>query len=156
MTSSHGHHAGEGLTGDFSADSASGVSAMSGKTEILIPGTPNSYDLPKPLTTLAMQGCSIRDRFDRKATLAYNFSDEQSELAFNLNARGPTFDNPTRMEFRGAEIRFTYKMQKYKTPKERCLYASPFQGLIGSVYNEFSQRKHDTVIQELRAQGLDF
>lgn len=129
---------------------------MSGKTEVLLPGTPNSYDLPKPMTTLAMQGCSIKDRFDRKETFAYNFADQQSRLSFDLNARGPTLSNPSRMEFRGFEMRFTYKMQKYKKPKERCLYPSPFQGLIGSAYNEFYLRESDTIRQELRAKGLDF
>lgn len=129
---------------------------MSGKTEILLPGTPNSYDPPKPLTTLAMQGCSIKDRFDREATIAYNFADGQSRIALDLNARGPTLSNPGRMEFKGIQMRFTYKMQKYQKPKERCLYASPVQGLIGSLYNEFSLRENDTVIQELRAKALDF
>lgn len=133
-----------------------GFAAMSNKTEILIPGTPNSYDLPKPITTLAMQGCSIKDRFDRKSTLAYNFSDDQSKLALNLSIRGPSLTDPGRLEFRGGEIRFTYQMQKYKKPIERCRYASPVQGLVGSAYNEFFLRDNDTIRQELRAKGLDF
>ncbi len=130
--------------------------AMAGKTEILIPGTPNSYDLPKPITTLAMRGCSIKDRFDRKSTLAYNFEDGQSQLALNMRVRGPSFSDPGRLEFRGAEMRFTYKLQKTKNKKEHCRYASPVQGLLGSAYNEFALREEDTIVQELRAKGLDF
>lgn len=141
---------------DTDFESMSGGTALSGKTEMLLPGTPNSYEQPKPLTTLAMQGCSIKDRFDRKSTLAYNFSDQQSQLAFNLNARGPSLGDPTRFEVKGVEMRFTYQMQKYKKPVERCRFASPFQGWLGSAFNELALRENDTIMHELRAKGLDF
>ena len=104
-----------------------------------------------------MQGCSIKDRFDRKASIAYNFSDDQSRIAFNAKIKGPSFSDPGRLEFRGLELRFTYKLQKdRKSKKQHCLYNSPVQGVIGSLYNEFSARESDTIVQELRAKGLDF
>ena len=121
--------------------------------EIILPG---STDRPQPLATLSMRGCSIKERFDRSSTLAYNFSDGQSRMEFNLNARGPTLTAPARFEFRGVGLKFTYKFQKIKSPKERCRFESPVQGLIGSVYNEFYMGETDTVWQELHAKGLDF
>jgi hypothetical protein len=121
--------------------------------EIILPG---STDRPQPLVTLSMRGCSIKDRFDRSSTLAYNFSDGQSRMEFNVNARGPTLSDPGRFEFKGIGLRYTYKFQKIKSRKERCRFESPVQGLIGSAYNEFYLRDSDTVWQELHAKGLDF
>lgn len=103
-----------------------------------------------------MRGCSIKDRFDRSSTFAYNFSDGQSQLAFDLNAKGPTLSDPGRFELKGAVVRFTYKLQNIKSRKEHCRFASPVQGLTGSIYNEFVARDSDTIGQELKAKGLDF
>ena len=126
------------------------------------PAKPNTILLPgesddaRPLVTLAMRGCSIKDRFDRSSTLAYNFEDGKNRLEFNLDGKGPTFSDPGRLEFKGVGVRFVHKFQNIKSPKERCRYESPVQGLVGSVYNEFYLRENDTVFQELHAKGVDF
>lgn len=135
-------------------DFAAAGDPIPGKSEVLLPGM---YDpSPRPLVTLSMQGCKIKDRFDRKDTIAYNFSDGQSRLAFKLNMEGPSLFNPTNFEFKGAMLRFTYKLQPETKRKGHCLYSSPVQGLVGSVYNEMFNREYDTVWHELRARGLDF
>ncbi len=100
-----------------------------------------------PLEAALPKGCSLRDRFDRNAALAWNFKDNQSRLALNMNIDG--------LGFSGAEIdkvmlKFHYKFQPIKNKKERCRYPSGFQGLVGSGYNEFFLRKNNTVMQELR------
>ena len=93
------------------------------------------------------QGCTMGDRFDREGVLAYNFSDGQSRLALHM-----TLDDVglSGAEVERAMIRFTYKFQAIPHRKERCRYKSQWQGLIGSGYNEFFQRKTNTVWQELR------
>lgn len=137
-----------------SAQQAGDFAFIPGKSEaILLPGETGEA---RAVTTLAMRGCSIKDRFDRSSTLAYNFSEGQDRLELNVKAKGPSLTNPGRFEFNGIGIRFTHKFQNIKTPKERCRYESPFQGLVGSAYNEFYLRKDDTVSQELHAKGLDF
>lgn len=137
-----------------SAQQAGYYAPIPGKTEtILLPG---ESDDARPLVTLAMRGCSIKDRFDRSSTLAYNFEDGKNRLEFNLDGKGPTFSDPGRLEFKGVAVRFVHKFQNIKSPKERCRYESPVQGLVGSVYNEFYLRENDTVFQELHAKGVDF
>lgn len=103
-----------------------------------------------------MRGCSIKDRFDRGATLAYNFSDGQSRLEFKLDGKGPSLSDPGRMEFKGVALRFRYQLQDIKKPKEHCLYNSPVQGLVGTIYHELVDREQDTVVQELKVRALEF
>ncbi|MCC7305745.1 MAG: hypothetical protein IT558_05745 [Alphaproteobacteria bacterium] len=99
----------------------------------------------EPVTHIA-PGCSIKDRFDRDAMLAYNFSDNQSRLSLHLSGDVGLGE----AEFEKVMIKFNYKFQPGKDKKQRCRYASGFQGVVGSVYNEFVRRKHDTVLDELR------
>jgi hypothetical protein len=97
-------------------------------------------------------GCKIRDRFDRGATLAYNFDNEQSRLSFHLGLNGPSLGDPTQMEFKSVLVRFTHKFSKPpESKREKCRFQSNFQGLIGSAYNEFFIRNNFTVWQELRS-----
>jgi hypothetical protein len=96
----------------------------------------------------APDDCAIKHRFDRSAAIAYNFSDNKSRLALNMGLDGTSVEK--------AMIRFTYKFQPLKSKKERCLYNSPVQGLVGSVINELVIRKDDTVWHELKAKGFKF
>lgn len=91
---------------------------------------------------LGVAGCSIKNRFDRSAAIAYHFSDNQSRIALNMGLDGTNVNR--------AMIRFTYRLQPLKTKKERCLYPSRVQGVIGSAYNELVARKENTVWQSLR------
>lgn len=96
-------------------------------------------------------GCKIGDRFDRTTTLAYNFKDNQSQLALKLSVEGPRFSDPGRLEFNSAIIRYTHKFSKpLAGRKERCRFQSSFQGLLGSAYNELFVRNTYTVWKELR------
>lgn len=102
-------------------------------------------------TRLAMQGCSIGDRFDRSAALAYDFKDNRSRLAFHVSLDGGVFEP---MEVERAMIRFTHKLGPTTARKNaNCLYPSGFQGLIGSGINEFVHRKDNTVWQQLRSEN---
>ncbi len=96
-------------------------------------------------------GCSIGDRFDRGATLAYNFDDHQSRIALHLSMNGPSFSEPTQVEFNSVMVRFTHKFSKPpESKRDKCRFQSNFQGLIGSAYNEFFIRNNYTVWKEIR------
>lgn len=116
---------------------------------------PKSLDTPEKLGLSEDQakalGCNIGDRFDRGATLVYNFKDEQSRMALHLNIRGPKFSDPSRMEFNSVMVRFTHEFSKPpETKREKCRFQSSFQGLLGSGYNELFLRNNYTVWKELR------
>lgn len=101
-------------------------------------------------------GCDIGDRFDRKALLAYNFSDQQSRLALHMNVEGPSFSDPGHFQLNSFAIRFTHKFQKpAQRQKNLCLFPSGFQGLLGSSYHEFFIRNNYTVVDQLKDMGLD-
>lgn len=87
--------------------------------------------------------CRIKDRFDRKDVLAFEWG--QNRLSFDVAGLG--LDS---YEIEKVRVRYRLRFQDYKTKKERCRYASSFQGLIGSGYNEFFVRKNDTVWEELK------
>lgn len=97
-------------------------------------------------------GCDLGDRFDRGATLAYNFKDNQTRLALHLSLEGPKFSDPTRLELNSVLIRYTHKFSKPPSSnrREKCRFQSSFQGLLGSAYNEFFVRNSYTVWKELR------
>src|SRR3989338_2517490 len=96
-------------------------------------------------------GCSLGDRFDRGATISYNFDDNQTQVALNLSIAGPKFSDPTRLEFNSVLLRYTHKFSKPPPSKrEKCRFQSSFQGLVGSAYNEFFVRNSYTVWKELR------
>ena len=96
-------------------------------------------------------GCKIGDRFDRKATLAYNFEDNQTQLALNLSIDGPQLDDPGNFHVNSVYVRYSHKFSKPPAGRrEKCRFQSSFQGLVGSAYNEFFVRNTYTVWKELR------
>ncbi len=117
--------------------------------------------------TAGLKGCRPQDRLDREGTLAYQFGeDEKSRLALHMSIDGPSFSNPARFEVEKIALRYTFKFQEHKNKKERCLYPSRYQGLIGSTYHELYNRDegdrnafeamYDQAIQEVEDRGLDF
>lgn len=95
--------------------------------------------------------CSMGDRFDRDMTLAYDFEDGQTRLGLDVD--GLSIDS---MEVSQVTIEFRYRFEPVKARKERCRYASPVQGLVGSVYNELFVRDRQTIWSELEDRGIDF
>ena len=100
--------------------------------------------------------CSLGDRFDRSADLAYDFSDGKSRLALDLDVEGLDWDSVGSFEVNEVMLRYRFRFQGGQKPDERCRVASPLQGLIGSVYNELTQREGDTVWKELDDRGAFF
>ncbi len=91
-------------------------------------------------------GCSLKDRFDRGAALAYNFDDQQTRLSLHLSgdAGFGGFDMEKVM------VKYTYKLQPIPHRKDKCKYKSNWQGLIPSAYHELHVRQKNTVWDQLR------
>lgn len=93
-------------------------------------------------------GCSFRDRFDNDSALAYNFDDRQSRLSLHVDMGDVGFGG-----IEVDQVMFKYRFRLQKAPeraKDACRYPSQFQGLVATGYNEFFQRKRDTVWDEFR------
>jgi len=93
--------------------------------------------------------CSLKDRFDRKEAIAYNFSDGQSRVGLRLGIDGFSLSDAGNFELEEVKINFRYRFQPIKKKREHCLYASSWQGLAGSAYNELVLRETHTVYEEL-------
>ncbi len=91
----------------------------------------------------SLRGCRTKDRFDRKALLAYEWGRARMSLdvdGVNLSGGGEK------------AVMFEYKLKfsSEKTKAQRCRYNSKWQGLIGSGYNELVIRENDTVWIEVK------
>ena len=122
------------------------------------PASSSSYRAPaEALAQGGGDGCSFAGRFDNRSALAYNFDDNRSQIGFNMsvNDHGSGMVNVSR-----AVVVFRYRFDHVKSPpreeKEKCRYASHWQGLVGSGYNELFLRDHNTLLGEVRDRGLDF
>lgn len=93
--------------------------------------------------------CKIKDRFDRKDMIAYNFSDGQSKVGLKLDVDGFSLSDVGDFDVQTVAINFRYRFQPIRKKKEKCLYRSSWQGLIGSGYNEFFVREDQTVYDAL-------
>lgn len=93
--------------------------------------------------TSSSKKCGIRDRFDRKAVLAYEWGRNRMALDVDGINLGSGSKRSLRLEYK-------INLHPEKTRKQRCRYSSSWQGLIGSGYNEFFIRKDDTVWGELK------
>lgn len=93
--------------------------------------------------------CSVRDRFDRKSTIAYNFEGGKSRLGLHLDIDGPSLSNPGQLELEAVTVNYRYRFQALAGKREKCLYKSGWQGLLGSGYNEFFRRESNTVYEHL-------
>ncbi|MGH1377488.1 MAG: hypothetical protein ACRBB3_01580 [Alphaproteobacteria bacterium] len=86
--------------------------------------------------------CSLNDRFDRKAVVAYEWG--RSRLSLDVDGVGLGGGDD-----RGVRVQYKIRLQPEKTKKQRCRYSSSWQGLVGSGYNEFFIRKENTVWSEI-------
>jgi hypothetical protein len=92
--------------------------------------------------------CRLKDRFDRKAVLAYRWG--RNRLALDVDGV-----NIASTDIEGVKLEYKLRMHPEKSWREKCLYASGWQGLIGSGYNELIARENDTVYKELRKIRID-
>jgi hypothetical protein len=87
--------------------------------------------------------CRFKDRFDRKAVLAYEWG--RNRLALDIDG----------LSLAGADVQafklqYRLRLQPEKTRTEKCRFQSSWQGLIGSGYNELFLRDEDTVFEEFK------
>mgnify|MGYP004387138533 CR=1 FL=1 len=95
--------------------------------------------------------CKVNHRFDRKALIAYQW--DRSRLGIDIDGVGVDWDGFS--EFEAVKIEYRLKFSPEKTKREKCLYPSKWQGLIGSGYNEFFIRQENTVWEELKDMKKD-
>lgn len=121
-----------------SAKSASSSDGLIRSTDTLVLNAPAlALSSDEPLTK-----CRFKDRFDRKSALSFRSDDGQKVLALNMQTDGMSVDR--------AIVRFTYHFgQAPKDKKSHCRDASPVQGLLPSLYREFTAKDHN-VFQDLR------
>lgn len=80
--------------------------------------------------------CSIRDMFDRKAMLAYEWGNNtRSRLSFDVDGVG--LDS---LDVEGVKLEYAFRLQPEKPKKMGCRYSSQWQGMVGSGYNEMFMR----------------
>ena len=99
--------------------------------------------------------CRFVDRFDRRAALAYNF-DTNHQLALKMGIH-----NDGGLNVSHARLAFNYRFNDIRAPmlpekKDKCRYASAWQGEIGSVTNELLFRDRDSLWSDLSDRGVDF
>jgi len=88
--------------------------------------------------------CRIKDRFDRKAILAYEWGYKRIALDVDgVNLKGNSR--------KGIKLEYKMNLQRKKKKIQKCRYKSKWQGLIGSGYHEMFVRENDTVWGELRS-----
>lgn len=157
------HEKGKALS-SFKDDMAPSIAAVQqGRT--LDDFYPENSDINKKKTVIKLGlskneskalGCDIGDRFDNGAALAYNFSDQKSQLSLHLSVDGPSFSDPGNLEFNSVLVRFTHKFQKpSKSEANNCLFPSHVQGILGSAFNEVFVRDNYTILDELKERGLN-
>lgn len=105
--------------------------------------TPLPYSAPEARLALSAAesgaNCNIKDRFDRKAVLAYQWGNHtRSRLALDVDGIG--FDGG---DIEGVKLEYTFRLQKEKPRKMGCRYQSNWQGMVGSGYNEMFLRPED-------------
>ena len=88
--------------------------------------------------------CRMKDRFDRKAVLAYEW--DRSRLSMDVDG--------VNMSDMGSDmaIRIEYKLRIHpeKPKKAKCRAGAKWQGLIGTGYHELFVREEDTVWGKVR------
>ncbi len=94
-------------------------------------------------TSKVLKKCRMKDRFDRKSLWAYEWVDG---ARLGLDVDGLNLSN-TKIN----KVRFEYKisLQPELKKKDHCKYASPYQGILGSGYNELVLREDDTIWEEI-------
>lgn len=98
------------------------------------------------------KGCKIKDRFDRKSALSYQW--RQNTIAMHVSGLNLGFQGISNVD--QVKIEYKLSLQNFVNKKRKCLYKSPWQGVFGSSYHEFFERESDTVLQYLREVRKDF
>ncbi len=95
-----------------------------------------------PDSKKANNKCRIKDRFDRKAVLAYEWGYKRIALDIDgVNLNGSSN--------KGIKLEYKMNLQRKKNKMQKCRYKSKWQGLLGSGYNEVFVREKDTMWEEL-------
>ncbi|MGB1077642.1 MAG: hypothetical protein ACPG05_04980 [Bdellovibrionales bacterium] len=107
-------------------------------TESGLPEEGNALEVSKVL-----KKCRLKDRFDRKSVFAYHWSpgEKLSLDVDGLNMGSQKIDR--------VYLQYKVSLQPELEKRDHCKYASSYQGIVGSAYNEFVLREDDTVWQEL-------
>lgn len=95
----------------------------------------------RPQKTSTAHRCGIKDRFDRKALLAY----EWNRSRFSVDTEGLGLGGMD-----GFRLEYKIRLQPEKPTKRKCRTPSQWQGIIGTGYHEFVTRENDTVFDEMR------
>ena len=93
--------------------------------------------------SVTKDNCRFKDRFDRKAIIAYEWG--RSRVALDVDGV-----NLSGSSARGVFVAYKLRLQPEKTKAQRCRYDANWQGLIGSGYNEFIVRKENTIWNEIK------
>ncbi len=149
------------IVSDYSVDDASVASSQELYQEDM-PVMPGQYAIASvdqevvgtvpdavPDTVIAVEDqssfsrCKLNKRFDRDALLAYEW--DRSRLSIDVDGVNMSGGGE-----RGVYLQYKIRLQPEKDKKHKCRYASQWQGMIGSGYNELVLRKENTVWLELR------
>lgn len=92
----------------------------------------------------AIYECRLKDRFDRKALLAYEW--DRSRLSVDVDGI-----NMSGSGDKGVYVQYklTFNPDK-KDPKKNCMHPSQWRGMIGTGYNEFIVRDGRVVVEDVK------
>jgi hypothetical protein len=96
-----------------------------------------------------LKGCSVQDRFDKDAALAYQWGRSHRNRV-SLDVDGLEFSpfGGSSADIEQVRIEYRLKLQGKKSKKERCRGHHNWQGLIGTGYRELIDREENTVWDE--------
>ena len=86
--------------------------------------------------------CRLKDKFDRKSVLAYEWGRNKISLDIDGINLKPSSTKAVRFEYK-------LRIQPEKTKKQLCRFPSNWQGLLGSGYNEIFIQKNTKLLGEL-------
>lgn len=92
------------------------------------------------------KNCSVKDRIDRDALIAYEWS--RNRLSMDVDGIGGGD--------MGMMMTYKIRLQPEKTKKQKCRYNSSWQGMIGSGYNELMIREDDTLQEHFGKMRREF
>jgi len=92
------------------------------------------------------KNCSIKDRIDRDALIAYEW--KRNRLSMDVDGVGGGD--------MGMIMTYKIRLQPEKTKKQKCRYNSSWQGMIGSGYNELMVREDDTLQEHFGKMRREF
>ena len=90
-----------------------------------------------------IKSCRIKDRFDRKALLAYEWSGGE-RLSLDVDGLGIGSQKIDKVY-----LQYKISLQPELEKRDPCKYASAYQGLLGSVYQELVVHEGKHLSQEV-------